>query len=303
MRANGKHARSAALALALSGLIAALAPPAALPSYAQAAVQPAAGAPDIKRLWAAQPALVDRELATLTARRAGRTNVYAIAVAADGRQAIFAREARLALKIAGARFGRAFRGGALLSNDSADLFARPIAGNDTLARAAKGLAARMDPARDIAFVYLTSHGSPEAWLATELPGDLAMPPIAAATLASTLDDAGIKRRVIVVSACFSGSWIPALANDDTIVIAAAARDRSSFGCADRRRLTFFGQAFLEGPLARGGSLQAGFEAARKSVAVWEKQQGLRPSSPQVHVGANMRAFWSEANFDAESRSD
>src|SRR4051812_37767547 len=52
------------------------------------------------RLWGAQPGLVDRAVDNLSSRLPGRSNVYAMGVAADGTQQLFAREARLALKVA-----------------------------------------------------------------------------------------------------------------------------------------------------------------------------------------------------------
>ena len=108
---------------------------------------------------------------------------------------------------------------------------------------------------------------------------------------SVLDSAGIKRRIIIISACFSGSWIPALASADSIVITAARHDRSSFGCDDRRRLTYFGEAFLEGPLAQGASLREAFETARIRLERWEAGEKYIPSKPQVSVGRNMQTVW------------
>ena len=157
--------------------------------------------------------------------------------------------------------------------------------------AAGGIAGRLDPAQDVALIYLVSHGAPDATLSTDLPNHRELAPISAESVADALGRARIKRRVIIISACFSGSWIPALASADSIVITAARKDRTSFGCDDTRRLTWFGEAFLEGPMAHGASLRDAFEAARKTVARWEAQERLTPSEPQVSVGRNMQAFW------------
>ncbi len=180
----------------------------------------------------------------------------------------------------------------LLSNGRDDLLRTPLATRTNMLAAVRGVRERIDPARDVAFIYLASHGSPDAQLATDLPGDAAtLSPISAGSVAAALARAGIYRRIIVISACFSGSWIPALASDDTIVIAAARRDRTSFGCDDTRRLTYFGQAFLEGSSATATSLRDTFETARKLVAHWEARERYTPSQPQVFVGRNMRAVW------------
>ena len=251
--------------------------------------------PDIPadRLWGAQQGLVDKAVNGLPLRGAGRSNVYAIAVAADGTQQLFSREARLALQVAAARFGGDYRGGVLLSNGVADILRSPLATQANMAAAARGVGGRIDPAADVAFVYLASHGSPDAELATDLPSYDDLSAISSASVNEALARAGIRRRVIIVSACFAGSWIPALTNDDTIVIAAARKDRTSFGCDDRRRLTYFGQALLEGPLARGASLRDAFEEARKTVGRWEARDNLTPSEPQAYVGGHMQAFWTE----------
>jgi hypothetical protein len=251
--------------------------------------------PDITpdRLWGEQQRLVDTAVASLPSRAPAQANVYAIAVSAAGTQQLFSREARLALRITTARFGNGYRGGILLSNGIADILRTPLATQGNMAASARGIAERIDPVSDVTIVYLASHGSPDAELSTNLPSYDELTPISAASVADAMAQAGIKRRVIIVSACYSGSWIPALANDDTIIITAARKDRTSFGCDDARRLTFFGQAFLEGPLARGASLRDAFDHARTTVARWEAKDHLTPSEPQAYVGRNMRAIWTE----------
>ena len=42
--------------------------------------------------------------------------------------------------------------------------------------------------------------------------------IAPETLRHALDEAGIQRRVVVVSACYSGGFVPALQDEHTLVI-------------------------------------------------------------------------------------
>lgn len=248
---------------------------------------------DVNRLWQAQPQIMAQALDMLQPRVDGRANVYAIAIAAQGSQRLFAREAQLALQVAAARFGADYRGGLLLSNDLADMTHRPLATRENIAVAARGIAGRIDPTRDLVIVYLASHGSPEAWLSTDLPSHIRMVPISAMSLAEALSQAGVRRRIVIVSACFAASWIPALANDDTIVITAAAKDRTSFGCDDSRYLTYFGEALLQGPLARGASLRDAFETARGTVTKWEKLQQFTPSLPQAFVGRNLQAIWTQ----------
>jgi hypothetical protein len=169
----------------------------------------------------------------------------------------------------------------------------PFATQANVATAAQGIASRSDPASDLAFLYLVSHGSRDAELATDTATYDQLMPISAASIAGALAQAGVKRRVIVVSACFAGSWIPTLANDNTIIIAAARKDRSSFGCDDSLRLTYFGHAFLEGPLARGASLHEAFDAAKAEVTRLERADRATHSEPQAYIGRNMRVLWDE----------
>lgn len=244
-------------------------------------------------LWEAQADLLVKAVDALPPRVAGRSNVYAIAVAAQGSQQLFSREAQLAIEVAAARFGNSYRGGVFLSNNAADLLHHPLATQGNVAAVVRGIARRIDPAQDIAIIYLVSHGSRDARLSTELPDYEPLRPISSTSLAAALSQAGINRRIVIVSACYSGSWIPALSNDDTIVITAAAKDRTSFGCSNERRLTYFGEAFLHGPLARGASLRHAYEAARKTLAQWEAKEKLAPSLPQAYVGRNMQALWTE----------
>jgi len=221
----------------------------------------------------------------------GQANIFAIAVAAGGSQQLFSREAHLALDVAAARFGANYRGGLLLSNGFADILHAPLATQANMNAVARSLAGRVDSAHDVLLVYLAAHGTAQAWLATDLPNEKYLSPISSGSVADALDIVGIKRRIIVISACFAGTWIPALATADSIVITAARKDRTSFGCDDRRRLTYFGEAFLEGPLAQGASLRDAFATACQTVAGWEARENYKPSEPQVYVGRNMQSFW------------
>ena len=270
--------------------------------------RPSAATPDVDpmrdippdRLWEGQPALLARSVGALRRPSARGPHVYALTVAGQGGSALFSREAKLAAHEIGARYGERSGGAVVLSNASADLLRTPLANLGTFAAAARQIGARIDPARDLTFVYLASHGSRSATLSTSLPDYAAMTPISAQSVARALREAGIRRRVVLVSACYAASWIPALADDDTIVIAAAAPDRTSFGCDDSRRLTVFGQALLDSAAVRRASLADLFAATRRRVAAWERRQGVRASDPQAYVGRNMAAVWTEAPLTSVS---
>ena len=109
----------------------------------------------------------------------------------------------------------------------------------------------------------------------------------AVTLAELLAESGIRWRVIVVSACFSGAFVEPLADNHTIVITAASKNRTSFGCSDQRDLTYFGEAFYRDALPRSTQLRAAFEAAKQEIRRREKEEGVRASQPQGYFGPLM----------------
>ncbi|MET0205497.1 MAG: C13 family peptidase, partial [Casimicrobiaceae bacterium] len=140
---------------------------------------------------------------------------------------------------------------------------------------------------DVVMVYLASHGSRAHVLEVALP-PLELAPLTAPALRGLLDDAGIKWRIVVVSACYSGGYIEPLKDDQTIVITAARPDRISFGCGDRSDATFFGEAFFQKGMAAADTIPGAFDVAQKRVGERERSQGYSPpSEPQVWVGPQM----------------
>ena len=103
-------------------------------------------------------------------------------------------------------------------------------------------------------------------------------------VAQTLDKEGIKNRIVIVSACFSGIFVPPLANDNTIVLTAADAAHASFGCAAEREWTYFGDAFFRQSVRPGVDLQRAFDNARTLIYGWEMMDHAPPSNPQGHFG-------------------
>ena len=60
-----------------------------------------------------------------------------------------------------------------------------------------------------------------------------------------LDASGIRWRIVVISACYAGGFIAALSDPHTVVMAAAAPDRTSFGCSTDSEMTFFTEALFK----------------------------------------------------------
>ncbi len=254
------------------------------------AALPCVSAPDA----AAQRALIDATIAAFTADPAGSADtgrMYFLGFAGFGEERVFAEEIKLAADRVGARFGATRQ--LLLLNDQRDLVSFPLATHDNLRYALGALGRVMDPRHDILFLALSSHGARNAMLEVS---NTDMPPtgLSAARLAEMLNASGIRLKVIVISACFSGAFIAPLADNESIVITAAAKNRSSFGCSDDRYLTYFGEAFYRDALPTAVSLRAAFEAARAEIRRREKEERVTPSQPQAHFGPIMETRLEEA---------
>ncbi|MBX4389770.1 C13 family peptidase, partial [Mycobacterium tuberculosis] len=86
-------------------------------------------------------------------------------------------------------------------------------------------------------LYTTSHGAPFGVVYND--GNEGFGAISPRRLAALLRAHGIERRLLIVSACYSGVFVPVLSGPQSAVVSAAASDRSSFGCAAENDWTFF----------------------------------------------------------------
>lgn len=112
-------------------------------------------------------------------------------------------------------------------------------------------------------VYFTSHGNPEGIV-------LGKTQFSPRRMAQLLDEGcGAKPTVAVVSACFSGVFVPVLAAPNRLIMTAARKDRSSFGCQEDITYTFFDDCFLQS-LQGARNFNALFTALQACV---EKKEG------------------------------
>ncbi len=102
-----------------------------------------------------------------------------------------------------------------------------------------------------------------------------------------LDKSGIKRKIIEISACHAGAFIPVFRDSNSINITAAAAEKTSFGCCDDRDLTYFGEAFYRDALPKAGDIRSAFEDAKSTIGLREQQesQALRRFSKSVLSGS------------------
>jgi hypothetical protein len=131
-------------------------------------------------------------------------------------------------------------------------------------------------------IYFTSHGSPDGIVVN----DVLLSPDKFATIVN--NSCGAKPSVVVMSACYTGIFVPALAASNRMVFTAARPDRTSFGCGNDFKYTFFDQCFLESVPATGNFPDLA-TATTGCVGRREQQLGATPpSEPQLAIGNNVR---------------
>ena len=265
-------------------LLAALMLAGSWPALAGTANQPA-WQPTTPTLEGAQLALLDAALARLPPQRPGVTDLYVLGVAGDADEDVFRNEVAYLRQLSAQRWGAAGRMLALANQPDplASEGALPLATYESIGHALDGLGQVLDPREDVLFLYLSSHGLDDSsfYLHTG-PGQEDY--LAPEDLAQLLDEAKIGNAVIVISACYSGGFVPVLKAPNRMVITAARSDRPSFGCGNTDSATWFGRAFLVEALNATHDFAAAFGMARDTVRRREKEEGELPSQPQFFAG-------------------
>jgi len=149
------------------------------------------------------------------------------------------------------------------------------------------------------FIYMSSHGEPDGMIL----GDSVLDPEKLNNMVTNA--CGGRPTVVIISACFSGVFVPVLQAPDRFVMTAARPDRTSFGCGSDVREPYFDNCFVEDvPLAH--DLPGLADLTRQCVARMEKKTGMSPpSEPQIAIGAQvMRELpdWSVAPTRAAAAS-
>ena len=213
--------------------------------------------------------------------------LYSLVLAGDGKQSVFKREADYVSNMLASRFGS--RGQITLVNHRDHLLDRPMATRENLHRAATTLAKRTGP-EDLIFIYLTSHGTQEHELVLDQPR-MELADLPADELAAALAPLKNRDKIIVISSCYSGGFIPALKDEKTLVMTASQADRVSFGCSEEADFTYFGNALFAQALNQTDDLQKAFKLARQYVAEREQDDGYEPSEPQIWAPKGVLNHW------------
>jgi hypothetical protein len=280
VRRRARYAARLVCLLALSASAFTLFTPHALVATGQAASNESPGFEQTQR------SLLKRELASLKPRQKDATNIYVLGIAGWADQDVFLKELDGAL--AAISTVLPIRGHWVrLVNHRRTLKSLPLASPSNFAAAVHALGERLDKQTDILLLVMTSHGSPGGF-GLRLPSE-AVGQLTPQDVATTFEREGIENRVVIVSACFSGTFVPALANDHTIVLTASDAKNPSFGCAPERDWTYFGDALFRQSIRPGRDFQQAFDSARMLVQGWEMMDRARPSNPQAHFGAALVA--------------
>ena len=230
----------------------------------------------------AQHKKLDAAIAALKPQRPGIVDAYVIAVGLDA-DAVFGREAAEASRVLSHRFDGDGRTLLLAAGGGAADPKVAYGSPQNLAVALGAVAAVMDVKEDVLIFYSTSHGAPKIGLAYQ-DGESGNGLISPKHLKEMLDGFGISRRMVILSACYAGQFVPALDNGSSVIITAASDSTTSFGCAASNDWTFFGDALINNAMREPIPLVDTVGKAFGLVSQWEFMKGLPASVPQFRIG-------------------
>lgn len=245
-----------------------------------------------------QPRLLDEELSSLLHGRPGVTDLYFVGFAGDASQDVFLKELTVARQTFDERFGTAGRS-VLLVNNPQSAAALPFATVGNLERALTRVGEVMNR-DDVLFLYLSSHGSRDHELEVS-NAPLELKQITPELLRRLLVKSGIRYKVVVVSACFSGGFVEPLRDAESLVITAADATHESFGCGFGENFTWFGEAFVGQALKETFSFTRAFEKSRETIGKWEEEKWETPSNPQIWIGDRVMPVLERLQKELEQR--
>ena len=243
---------------------------------------------DVESTYYAQPALLKTALAALKPQRRGVHDIYFVGVAGWAEQDVFLREVRSVRQLFDEHYDTAGRS-ILLINNPATIKDVPLANAHNLQIVLDRIGRLMDPKEDMLFLYFTSHGSKDHRISMSY-WPLRLNDIKADKLREILAGSRIGWKTVVISSCYSGGFIDTLKDEDSLIMTAAAANKTSFGCSNENAWTYFGEAYFKEALSHTPSLEAAFREAEQSIARREAKEKLTPSQPQIWIGGKMAGF-------------
>lgn len=226
--------------------------------------------------------LLEDEVSSLLHSESEKINAYFLGVGGDGTQSVFRRELEYVEDFFKTHFGTKQRSVNLINHhDSAGI--HPLATTRSIEYALDGIASKMDRENDILFIYISSHGSKKHALSIK-HDDIELADLEAQYFADALEQAKIRWKVIMISACYSGGLVPMLEDEHTFIMTASDAKSTSFGCSEDSEMTYFGKALFKKTLAQQPKMNfvEAFDRAKTLIGQWEKEQGSDSSNPQIH---------------------
>ncbi len=245
-----------------------------------------------------QAELMGAALAGLQPQRPGIVDTYVLSASLWG-EPVFENEAKEAAAILARHFDAEGRTIVLSAGRGGGARAYPAATPDNFNAALGKIGRTIDPNEDLVVVFVTSHGGPDGTVAMQEAGRMSggLKPL---HLRNSLAQAGIRNRVLIISACFSGNFILPFSDPNTMILTAAAADKTSFGCQPNREWTYFGDALFNHSLRSGASLASAYDSSLGLISKWEQklvdewealpasqksqQPKPEPSNPQGQTG-------------------
>jgi hypothetical protein len=230
---------------------------------------------------------LDATLKSLQPQRPGVVDAYVLSVGLDS-DPVFGREAREAGRVLTRRYAATGRSVTLAGSDGQAESALPMGSPANIAAVLARMAELMDGREDVLVLYTTSHGAPFGIVYND--GDQGFGAISPYRLWGQLKALGIQNRLLLISACYAGVFVPLLGSDTTAIVTAASADRTSFGCRADMDWTFFGDALVNQALRKPQPLAVAAKEAQALIGGWESQGRLEPSHPQVMIGAGAQRW-------------
>ncbi len=242
------------------------------------------------RLMIKDSRLLAKALDKVKPGKKGKVEAFILVAGLDA-DPVFDREARETARVLTRRYGADGRV-VLLSTGGihAKSNATPQGSIANLGIAMAGISEKMNKGEDVFILYSTSHGAPEKGIIFK-DGETATGYAAPALLKHWMDGLGIERRLLMISACFSGQFVPVLESEQSVIVTAASASRPSFGCSPGNDWTFFGDALINNALRKSQPMDAAAGEAFGLIRSWEDAFSVRYSEPQVSIGAKAATGW------------
>ncbi len=255
---------------------------------------------DVETVYYSQSTLLDKATGSLIEGKAGVPDLFFIGFAGDADEDVFMNEAKSAQSIMDDHFNTFGRSLVLINNEET-VESVPLANGHNLKNSIKETAKLMNVDEDILVLFLTSHGSEDHYISANFP-PFKLNNLNAETINAALNAAGVKWRIIIISACYSGGFIEPLSDPYTLLITAANAKRNSFGCGHDGKYTYFGDAYLENGLKQTKSFIHAFDVAKKIIFEKENEEGFKNSEPQIMIGSEIESKLTEYEKGLETKA-